>query len=630
MLGSNNASPLNSFPLWKYILIGVIIILGVLYALPNWYGESPAVQISPKNGTPITPALVQQIESTLTTQHLAYHNLTTTEYTAEMRFADTTTQMKAQDDLEQALGKNYTVAINLAPNTPRWMQMIGANPMKLGLDLRGGMYFLLDIDMQSVVDNNLQNTIAELRDQLRQQDIRYSNIQLTHNSSIALSFRTEAAQQAAQAYIRKTYPQLVVSKNPAEPLGLLTTMNPQDLKQLQQYAVDQTVQVMRNRVNELGVSEASVTKQGLKRVAVELPGVQDAARAKAILGGTATLKVMLVNEQADASSAAAGNVPIGSVLYTMENGTPVVLKDRVVLTGKSIVGASTGFDSQTNLPVVNVRLSGPEVSTFSEVTGDNVGHLMAIVLVKQSFTKQVINGKTVTQTRTHNTVINVATIESQLGSNFQITGIGSLRSAQNLALMIRAGALPAPVQIVEEMQIGPSLGAQNIKMGEISVAVALLLVMIFIALYYRVFGLIANVALILNLVFLVAIMSIIPGATLTLPGIAAIVLHVGMAIDCNVLIFERIREELRNGVTPQAAIHAGFTRAFATVVDSNVTTLIVALILFGIGTGSIKGFAVVLIIGILTSMFTAVTVTRGLINLIYGGRSHVKRLSIGI
>jgi preprotein translocase subunit SecD len=491
------------------------------------------------------------------------------------------------------------------------------------------MYFLLDVDMQVVIDNKLQNASDQLASDLRTQDIRYSGINLIPNQGIQVSFRDALTMQTAQSYIDSHYPDLAVSPFPGQPLNLLVNFNQAAIAQIQDYAVSQTVEVMRNRVNDLGVAEASVARQGPDRVVVELPGVQDAARAKSIIGGTATLKVMLVDEQANPQAAVKGNAPIGDGLYYDSNNNPVVLKNQVVLTGNSITGASVGYDQQTSLPVVQVSLSGPEVSNFSEVTGENIGHLMAIVLVTNTFNKQMLNGKEITNTQTNQTVVNVATIQSRLGNNFQITGIGNERAAQDLALTIRAGALPAPVQIVEEKQIGPSLGIQNIKMGSISVVVAMALVMIFVATYYRMFGLIADLGLMLNLIFIVAIMSLMPGATLSLPGIAGIVLNVGMAIDANVLIFERIREELRSGTPVQAAIHAGYARAFSTIVDANVTTFIVAIILFAIGTGPVKGFAVTLMIGIITSMFTAIMVTRSIVNLIYGKRS-VKRLSIGI
>ncbi|MDF2690352.1 MAG: preprotein translocase subunit SecD [Gammaproteobacteria bacterium] len=629
MFTPRNSVPLNWYPLWKYVLIVVLIFLACLYALPNIFGESPAVQVSPKGGQTVSSSMVSNVQQILNSSNISYRNLSSSTYDIEMMFNNTDQQMQAQDALKSALGDNYIVAINLAPNTPKWLMNLGAYPMKLGLDLRGGMYFLLDVDMQVVIDNKLQNTSDQLAQDLRTQDIRYTGINLIPNQGIQIQFRDPAVMSTAQSYIASHYSMLAVSKYPGQPLNLLLNFNQAALTQIQDYAVQQTVEVMRNRVNDLGVAEASVAREGPDRVVVELPGVQDAARAKSIIGGTATLKVMLVDEQANSQAAVKGNVPIGDGLYYDANNNPVVLKNQVVLTGNSISGASVGYDPQTSLPVVQVSLSGPEVNNFSQVTGDNIGHLLAIVLVTNSFNKQMLNGKEVTNTQTNQTVVNVATIQSRLGNNFQITGIGNSRAAQDLALTIRAGALPAPVQIVEEKQIGPSLGVQNIQMGSISVVVAMALVMLFVAFYYRVFGLIADLALILNLIFIVAVMSLMPGATLSLPGIAGIVLNVGMAIDANVLIFERIREELRGGTPVQAAIHAGYERAFSTIVDANVTTFIVAVILFAIGTGPVKGFAVTLMIGIITSMFTAIMITRGIVNLIYGKRS-VKRLSIGI
>lgn len=630
MFAAKNSVPINRFPTWKYIMIVVVLILAVIYALPNIYGESPAVQVSPKGGKEISPALMQQVTQTLQSQNIAYQSLIQNPSNIEMHFTSTDLQMRAQEALQANLGNDYNVAINLAPNTPHWLTALGANPMKWGLDLRGGMYFLLDVDMQTVIDNNLQTYAGQLRTDLQQQNIRYAGITVQKNQGIALLFRDQAVLNSAQSYINSHYAgALVLTTQPSQPLTLFANLASQQVTQIERDAVSQVVQVMRNRVNELGVAEASVAQQGLDRVVIELPGVQDAARAKEIIGGTATLKVMLVNEEADPAAAVNGNIPLGSSLYYTEQGQPYVLHDHVVLTGDAVVGATASFDQQNNLPAVAVRLSGPQVSYFSEVTRENVGHLMAIVLVQSTFNKQMVDGKLQTVTKVNQQVINVATIQSALGNTFQITGIGSSSQAQNLALRIRAGALPAPVQIVQQMQIGPTLGAQNIHMGTVSVIIAMVLVMIFMAIYYRLFGVVADVALMLNLVFIVAVMSIVPGATLTLPGIAGIVLNVGMAIDGNVLIFERIREELRNGTTPQAAIHAGYQRALATIIDSNVTTLIVAVILFAIGTGPIKGFAVTLMIGIVTSMFTAITVTRGIVNLIYGGRS-VKKLSIGI
>lgn len=632
MFSKQHKAPVNKYPLWRYILIIVLVLVALLFALPNYFGENPAVQISPKGGHAITMATVNQVSQALKSHGLDYLGRNVAKYTAEYRFTGTSEQMKAQNLLQQTLGKDYTVAINLAPNTPKWLSSIGGHPMKLGLDLRGGMYFLLDVDMQTAINTKLHNLSAELRNQLRHRDIRYSGIRLQKEDSyIVVDFRDAAVASTAANYIRQHYPnvdvQTIHQVKRAPQLHIsLTKENVQDLKN---NAVKQTVDVMRNRVDELGVGGARVQREGMSRVVVELPGLQDAARAKSIIGGTATLKVQMVNTKADIGAALKGNVPIGSGLYYTKAGQPYVLHNNVVITGDAITGANVGYSQDTSMPVVQVQLSGPQVSYFSKVTGENVGRPMAIVLVQKTFKKIKVNGKTVTKTKTQQHIVNVATIQSRLGNNFQITGIGNSRAAQDLALSIRAGSLPAPVQIAEERQIGPTLGAYNIKMGTISILMALLLVVLFIAFYYSLFGLIANLALVLNLIFIIAIMSLLPGATLSLPGIAGIVLNLGMAIDANVLIFERIREELRIGTSPQAAIHAGYARAFGTIVDSNVTTLIVAVILFAIGTSAIKGFAVTLMIGILCSMFTSITVTRSIVNLIYGGKP-VKWLSIGI
>ncbi len=630
MFKPNNAALVNHNAPWKVIMIGLLVLIALIYALPNVFGESLAVQISPKNGNPISPANISTIEHTLSENHIPYFGLTASPYTVEMRFHHNSDQMQAQNVLQQALGHSYSVAINLAPNTPHWLQSLGASPMKLGLDLRGGMYFLLDIDMQSVLDNRISNMQPEITQLLRTEDLPWDSLKMMSGEGLEIQLLSVSAAIHAKALLTQKFPSLVVSQDAAHPQILHLTLNPAIASQAKQYAVEQTVQVMRNRVNALGVSEASVSKQGSDQVVIELPGLQDAARAKAIIGGTATLKVMLVDDNpSDQSMAASGQIPYGTVILRNKTGEPVLLQNQIIITGNSVVGADASFDSQTNQPVVNVTLSGPEVSHFTAVTSAHVGHPMAIVLVDQSFHSVMHQGKSVTVTQTHQTVVSVATIDSALGNNFQITGIGNYRMAQDLALTIRSGSLPAPVQVVEEQTIGPTLGAQNIHTGTISIFVAMILVMLFILFYYRFFGLIANIALMLNLIFIIAVMSLIPGATLSLPGIAGIVLNVGMAIDANVLIFERIREELKNGVTPQVAIHAGYARAFSTIVDSNMTTLIVAVILFAIGTGSVQGFAVTLMIGIITSMFTSIVVTRTFVNAFYGQR-RVKSLSIGI
>jgi len=632
-----DSQPINHYSLWRYIIIFLIVILAVIYALPNYYTESPAVEISQKSGAVMDAATVGKVQAALNLAGVKYQTLTQTQYALSLHFADTTTQMKARDLILANLGSEDVVALNFEPNTPKWLEALGAYPMKYGLDLRGGMYLLLDIDMDTVVKNQLENLAAEFRQELRENNIRYSGVILTgpndaNGPGVLLNFRDPAYLSQAQAYISAHQSSVLLIKKLSDS-QLFVSMAPQDLEQTRENAVVQTIEVMRNRVNELGVGDATVSQQGQDRVVIELPGLQDATQAEQIIGGTTTLKVMMVNETADIQNALAGKLPIGSSLYYGADNlhhAPYVLYDRVVLTGKSFVGAALGYDSQTSLPVVNVNLSGPEVSYFSQVTAQNVGHLMAIVSVqpemKMSLDKQ---GKPVKTTVVKSQIISVATIDSQLGNSFQIMGLGSTHNAQLLAMTIRAGALPAPVQIIQESLIGPSLGEANIKMGALSVLVALVLVIVFIAIYYRMMGLIANFALILNLILIIAILSVIPGATLTLPGIAGIVLNLGMAIDSNVLIFERIREELRNGVGVHAAIHAGYARAFSTIVDANVTTLIVAVILYSVGTGAVKGFAVTLIIGIICSMFTAIMVTRSLVNLFWG-RRPVKTLSIGI
>ena len=600
----------------------------MIYALPNIYGENPSLQISSKDSSPVTFGLVDQVTSTLNAAHVNVLSATQDGSNLTLRFSNTDEQMAAQEILRPVLS-NYLMAVNLAPNTPAWLRNLGAAPMKLGLDLQGGMYILLDLDLQALVQNHLQDDATSIMNDLRVANIHYSNINVVGGEGILIDFANSSDLQNAQNLIQKNDPDLTLNAD-TKALSLNATLSAPALKILQDNAVDQTLQVMRNRVNELGVAEASVAKDSNNRIVIEMPGVQDATQAQSIIGGTATLKAMMVNDTVNLQQiAASGVAPVGSSIYQDQNGNPVVLYNPVIITGNAISDASVGYDQQTGAPIVQVSLTGPEVNYFTEVTGQNVGHPMAIVLVQSAFDQEEVNGKVQTVTHVTQTVINVATIQSQLGNHFQITGIGNARAAQNLALSIRAGALPVPVQVAEEKQIGPSLGIQNIKMGALSVAVALGLILVFIAFYYRIFGLIAGLGLLLNLVFIVAVMSLLPGATLTLPGIAGIVLNVGMAIDANVLIFERIREELRKGSSNMLAIYTGYERAFGTIIDANVTTFIVAVILFAIGTGAVKGFAVTLMIGIVTSVFCAVVIGRACVNAIYG-RHPQRKLSIGI
>lgn len=624
-------APINQYPLWRNLFILFIVIIAVLYSLPNAFGETPSIQLSPKGGSEVSEQTVQKTKDILKQYNIKYHNLEVGKYNISMLFDSVGEQTNAQTELSDAFGNDMTVALNLAPNTPDWLRAIGAGPMNYGLDLRGGMYFVLEADTDSAIKNNLDNFASEIRTQLREENIRYSGVDVI-SGKVVIEFnnRSQDIINQAESYLRSHFPQLLVTTQNSKGVEQVSlALNNQEIDQIRDSALTQVVEVMRNRVNELGVAEASVTKSNNNRVIIELPGVQDSARAKQILGGTATVQFQLVNQDASLQAAESGNVPIGSSLYYFANGQPLVLYNRIVLSGSAIVGAIATPDPQTQLPSVSIKLSGPEVSYFSKVTGENIGKQLAAVLVQTNFDKKTINGKEITVPSVSKQIINAATIQSRLGNSFQITGL-QMREAQNVALMIRSGALPTPVQIVEEQTIGPTLGAENIKMGAISIAVALALVVIFMFLYYGLLGLVADIALVLNLFFIVGVMSIIPGATLTLPGIAGIVLNLGMAIDGNVLIFERIREELRNGMTPQAAIHAGYQRAFSTIVDSNITTLIVAIILFAIGTGAVKGFAVTLMIGIVTSMFTAITVTRAMVNFIYGKRRQLKWISIGI
>lgn len=628
----------NHTPAWIWGFIFAVIILAFIYALPNVFGDSPSIQISSQNGNPVTFSLVDQVSQTLKTANVPYTSMSEDGANITIRFPTVDAQMAADTALEKLFNtanndadasNNYVVALNLAPNTPKWLLALGATPMKLGLDLRGGMYFLLDIDMQDAINSRLDNDSTSIMNDLRVANIHYSAINAVAGQGIILNFKDADSFNTAQSYLNKNYADLMLASDPKS-LTITANLTPLALKTLEDNTSDQTLQVMRNRITGLGVSEASVAKEGDGRIVIELPGVQDATRAKSVIGGTATLKAMLVNENVNAAQIAQSNqVPAGSSLYDDESGNPYVLYNNVIITGSAISNATVGYDQQTGAPIVQVTLTGPQVSYFSQVTGQNVGHLMAIVLVESTFDQEEVNGKMQNVTHTTQTLINAANIQSQLGNNFQITGIGNARAAQNLALSIRAGALPVPSQIAEQKQIGPSLGEQNIKMGGLSVLVAFLLVIAFIAVYYAVFGIIADICLFLNLIFIIAVMSLVPGATLTLPGIAGIVLNVGMAIDANVLIFERIREEIRKGSSNMLAIATGYDRAFSTILDANITTFIVALILFAIGTGVIKGFATTLMIGIVTSFFTATVVGRAMVNLVYG-RHPNRKLRIGI
>lgn len=616
----------NKYPLWKNILLIVIVIVGFVYALPNLYSEEPAVQISSDNAID-KPVLKEKIVTVLKQHKLPYADIREEDSRIEIRFPNTDTQILARDELKKNLGSGYTVALNLMPSTPNWLRAIGAEPMKQGLDLRGGVHFLLEVDIDSVITRRYEGLMKNLGLELREKGIRYAGIRYLREKGIEIRFRTPEALPAAFEQLREANPALEFDRT-VDMKGMLIHLSAQELNTIRQNTIEQTMSILRNRVNELGIGEAVVQQQGSTRVAVDLPGIQDAARAKQILGGTATLAFYMVDQEHDPMLAKkTGVIPMGSKLYTMD-GYPILLKRQVVLSGDAITSAISNFDQQTASSAVQIQLGGGGESLFTKVTRDNIGKRMAIVFVENKTDVQTINGKEIRTSNREERVISAPVIQSALGNNFQITGLANSKEAANLALLLRAGALPTVIYPVEERTVGPSLGKENIQRGIVSLEVGMGLILILMIFYYHIFGLVANLGLFLNLILLSAIMSMI-GATLTLPGIAGFVLTVGMAVDANVLIYERIREELRAGLSPQSAIFAGYDKAFATITDANVTTLIVGVILFAVGTGAVKGFAVILCLGILTSMLTSVTYTRAMINWIYG-RRQVKKLSIGI
>jgi preprotein translocase subunit SecD len=623
------AALLNRYPLWKYLLIILVICTAFLYALPNLYGEDSAVQIRANANALVDNKTLETVNAALEGANLPYLAVQFQDQALLYRFASTDLQLKAKEVIQAALGDRYLVAINLAPATPSWLTAIGAVPMKLGLDLRGGVHFLLQVDVDSVMQQRVEGDLRGIGQALREERIRYSSISREANQRVALSFRSQDALDRAYHYVSNRYNEFSWEKQidpSAHTFKLSGTLSTSALFQARQDTLEQAMNTLRNRVNELGVSEAVVQQQGDNRVSIDLPGIQDTAEAKNILGKTATLEFHMVDVEHDAQLAAQGAVPPDTRLYPFHE-QPILLKNQVLLRGSSIITASSGFgeDGRAN---VQVRLNGAGDSLFTQVTAENIGKPMAVLYVEVKSTPKLEQGKQVITYQTERHIISVATIQNALGNNFQITGLTNQNEARTLALLLRAGALPAPVTFIEERQIGPTLGKQNIHQGMLSVAVGMGLVVLFMLFYYGLMGLIADLALLMNLVLIVALLSLL-GATLTLPGIAGIVLTVGMAVDANVLIFERIREEIRRGMGVQASIHAGYQRAFTTILDANITTLIVMMILFSMGSGVVKGIAITVTIGLLTSMFTAISGTRALVNLIYGG-SRSKHLSIGI
>jgi len=617
---------LNKYPLWKNLLVVAVLVLGLFYALPNLFGQDPAIAISGLRGAQVDETLQKRVASALEQAGVAVKSMERKEGRLLVRFSSTTDQQKSQHVIAKVLGENYSYALTMAANVPEWLTAMGGEPMNLGLDLRGGIHVLIDVDMDAALRDKLEAYTGDIRTTLRKHRIRYLTVK-AEKLGIDVKFKDAATRDKAQEVLAEEFRNLGVEAVDADgAFYVRMTMPPAEVRATKRFALQQNITTIRNRVNALGVAEPLVQQQGERRIVVELPGVQDPTQVKNILGATATLEYRLVDTEHDAFEAKeTGKIPPGSRLYKVrEDGRPILLKKRVIVTGNQITDAASGFDQRTGSPMVTVSLDSKGARRMRNVTTENVGKPMAVVFKETRVVGRDAQGKPIK--RQVEEVISVANILEPFGRRFQTTGLDSPQEAHELALLLRAGALAAPIDIVEERTIGPSLGADNIRQGFISVVIGLLAVMVFMVGYYKVFGLFANAALVANLVLIVAILSLLQ-ATLTLPGIAGIVLTVGMAVDANVLIYERIREELRVGSTPQAAIHAGYEKAFSTIMDANITTLIAAVVLFSIGSGPVKGFAVTLAIGIVTSMFTAIVGTRALVNLVYGGK-RVKKLAI--
>ncbi|MDH5350277.1 MAG: protein translocase subunit SecD [Betaproteobacteria bacterium] len=614
---------MNRFPAWKYALVALCVAVAFFYTLPNFFGESPAVQVQSLRATvKVDASLMQRVEAALKGAGIAPTALVLDANSLRVRFADTDTQLKARDTIDSALNPDpqnatFVVALNLLPASPAWLTRLGALPLYLGLDLRGGVHFLLQVDMQAALAKRLESLTGDIRSQLRERNIRHAGVG-REGQTLRVRFRDAAARDRAREVLIAALADLAFAeRDDGSDFLLVGTLKPEAAKRTQEYALKQNITTLHNRINELGVAEPVIQQQGADRVVVQLPGVQDTAKAKDILGRTATLEIRMVDEEKMTpellAAAARGEVPFGTEFYIERNGAPLLVKKQVVLTGDRLTDAQPGFDNQTNEPAVHLTLDGAGARIFKEVTRENVGKRMAILLIEK--------GK--------GEVVTAPVIRSEIGGGrVQISGRMTTTEANDVALLLRAGSLAAPMEIVEERTVGPSLGRENIEKGFDATRWGFLAIVVFMSAYYVVFGLISSVALGVNLLFLVALLSLLQ-ATLTLPGIAAIALTLGMAIDANVLINERIREELRGGSTPQAAIAAGYERAWGTILDSNITTLIAGLALLIFGSGPVRGFAVVHCLGILTSIFSSVVVSRAIVNATHGHRRKVERLHIG-
>jgi preprotein translocase subunit SecD len=623
---------LNKYPLWKYLLIIVVLVVSAFYALPNLYGEDPALQVSSVRGVEVSLATQETVRTVLQNENVSFKSIVLENEKVLVRFADTEAQLKGKDLVRKQLTEDYIVALNLAPRTPEWLLAMNALPMYLGLDLRGGVHFLMEVDVDAAIAQSEERYISDFRTLLRENRLRYTKIdqyekEAGQKGGVEVVFNDADTRTQSEELLRKEYPDLQFDTQEKDGnFSLIASMTEREKTEVRKLALKQNITTLRNRVNELGVAEPVIQQQGVDRVVVQLPGVQDTARAKEILGATATLEFRLADETHDIQDAVNGRVPAGFKLYKQRSGGHVLLKNRVMLTGDYIIDASSGIDQQNGGPAVFITLDGKGANIFSKVTGENIKKLMAVVFIENKIDTREEDGQIIKTKRKVEEVINVARIQDQLSKRFMITGLDDTREARDLALLLRAGALAAPIDIVEERTVGPSLGQDNIDQGTRSVIIGFILVLVFMAVWYKGFGLVANLALMFNLVIIISVLSMLQ-ATLTLPGIAGIVLTVGMAVDANVLIFERIREEIRLGNSPQASIHSGYSKAVSTIADANITTLIAAVILFGFGSGPIKGFAITLSIGILTSMFTAIMGTRAVVNLIYGGK-RVEKISI--
>jgi len=608
---------LNRFPLWKNLLVVVILLVGIVFALPNIYGDAPAVQVTAEGGQPLDELALNRVTAILDARGITHGPSYIEDGRVTVKFPDVEEQLRALDLVREQLGDGFVAALTLAPRTPAFLRQLGLQPMSLGLDLRGGVHFMYEVDMEAAIGQALDRYEADFKTLLRDARIRYKAVR-RDGDVVRLVLDSAADQQAAADVIAEADAMLDVDRRQSGgDFELVVRMTEEQIQERQDFAIEQNTVTLRNRVNELGVSEPVVQRQGADRIVVQLPGVQDPAQAERVLGATATLEFRLVDEvNSPFEAAERGRAPLGSALYTDRNGQPILLRRDLIVSGDQLTGASAGFDE--GQPAVFVNLDARGARKMGETTRANLNKRMAVVFIEQKRDLVERGGETEEVTRTEERVISVATIRGVFSNRFMITGLEPLE-ARDLALLLRAGSLAAPIFKVEERTIGPSLGQENIDRGMQAVAIGFLLVIVFMAIYYRVFGLVANLALLTNLVLVIALLSMLQAA-LTLPGIAGIVLTVGMAVDANVLIFERIREELRNGNTPQAAIHAGYEKAFSSIADANITTLIAAIVLFTFGTGPIRGFAVTLSLGIITSMFTAIVGTRAVVNLLYGGR----------